>query len=148
VVFLALLFSLYPQSDAIAAGRSKHGKSRSSKRARSRAPKINPAIGVYVQTLEGETLLDSSSEQRFNPASVVKIATSFAALEQLGYDYRFGTSVYTDGDLDKDGVLQGNLIVSGTGDPGFFTENAFLVVERLRSLGIRSVSGDLIVVPP
>jgi serine-type D-Ala-D-Ala carboxypeptidase/endopeptidase (penicillin-binding protein 4) len=148
LIIFALLFTLSPASNADASGRLGKSKPRATKKKRSRTPKIKPAIGVLVQTLGGETLISSGSEQRFNPASVVKIATSFAALEKLGYDYRFSTEIYMDGEIGPDGVLQGDLVIVGGGDPGFYTENALLIAEKLHNLGLRYVTGDLVVVAP
>jgi len=81
-----------------------------------------------------------------NPASVVKLATTLWALETLGPDHRFRTTVAVRGTIDAEtGVLHGDLIVRGGGDPDFHVENAQLVAQRLLDLGIRSVAGTLYV---
>ena len=81
-----------------------------------------------------------------NPASVVKLATTLWALETLGPNHRFRTMVAMRGSIDAEtGALDGDLIVRGGGDPDFHVENAQLVAQRLRDVGIRSVEGTLYV---
>jgi serine-type D-Ala-D-Ala carboxypeptidase/endopeptidase (penicillin-binding protein 4) len=102
--------------------------------------------GIIFETLDGRPLLTYNAECAFNPASVVKIATSATLIERLGPEYRFPTAFFTNGTLDRDtGILDGDLIVVGSGDPAFLTENAFLVARELRDRGILEVSGDLVV---
>jgi D-alanyl-D-alanine carboxypeptidase len=101
--------------------------------------------GILVQTLDGKTVVESSSSSAFNPASNVKLATAYAVLKTFGPDYRFPTNVWTDGTIDKTtGTLYGNLYVSGR-DPIFGYEHAMTIANELNRLGIRSVNGDLIV---
>jgi len=81
-----------------------------------------------------------------NPASIVKVATSLWALETLGPAHRFETTFAVRGSLDRaTGVLDGDLLVSGTGDPDFHVENAYLVARALNDLGIRQITGSLLV---
>jgi len=101
--------------------------------------------GILVESMEGSIVLDSYSNFPFNPASNVKIATAYAVLKTFGPDYRFPTSFWTDGQLDQTtGMLYGNLYVSGR-DPMFNNEHAVIVASELNRLGVRSISGDLIV---
>lgn len=101
--------------------------------------------GILVENLEGNIVLDSYSNLPFNPASNVKTATSYAVLKTFGPDYRFPTSFWTDGQLDRaTGTLYGNLYVSGR-DPMFNYEHAIIVAAELNRLGVTNVSGDLIV---
>lgn len=101
--------------------------------------------GVLVETLDGKTVVDSFSNFAFNPASNVKIATSYAVLKTFGPDYRFPTSVWTDGSYDQaTQTIHGNLYVSGR-DPIFGFEHAIAVAAELNRMGIRSISGDLVV---
>jgi D-alanyl-D-alanine carboxypeptidase/D-alanyl-D-alanine-endopeptidase (penicillin-binding protein 4) len=102
--------------------------------------------GFIVATLKGEVLAEHNADKLFNPASVTKIATSLTAISRLGPDFKFRTSLYTDGALDQStGVLRGSLYVIGSGDPAFFYENAMLIADKLNRAGIREVEGDLIV---
>jgi D-alanyl-D-alanine carboxypeptidase/D-alanyl-D-alanine-endopeptidase (penicillin-binding protein 4) len=102
--------------------------------------------GFIVATLKGEVLAEHNADKLFNPASVTKIATSLTAISRLGPDFKFRTSLYTDGALDQStGILHGSLYLIGSGDPAFFYENALLIADKLNRAGIREVDGDLVV---
>ena len=102
--------------------------------------------GFIVTTMSGEVLAEHNADRPFNPASVIKVATSLAAISKLGPDFRFRTTLYTDGVLDPaTGTLHGSLYVIGSGDPAFFYENALLITDKLNRSGIRAVEGDLVV---
>ena len=77
-------------------------------------------------------------------ASLTKIATTLAAIKKWGVEHRFKTTFYSLGEI-KDGVLQGDLIVSGGDDPFFVWEEAISVGNALNDLGIRQVTGNLLV---
>jgi D-alanyl-D-alanine carboxypeptidase/D-alanyl-D-alanine-endopeptidase (penicillin-binding protein 4) len=101
--------------------------------------------GVLVESLSGDVVVESQANIPFNPASNVKIATSYAVLKTFGPGYRFPTNVWTDGSIDAaTGTLTGNIYVSGR-DPVFGYEHAVSLAHELNRLGIRSVQGDLIV---
>ncbi|MBP7415924.1 MAG: D-alanyl-D-alanine carboxypeptidase [Pyrinomonadaceae bacterium] len=101
--------------------------------------------GVLVESLNGSVVVESNPGMLFNPASNVKIATSYAVLKTFGPDFRFMTSVYTDGVIDRTtGTLNGNLYVSGK-DPMFGAEHGVTLAHELNKMGIRTVTGDLIV---
>lgn len=101
--------------------------------------------GVLVESLEGNVVLESNSGSLFNPASNVKVATAYAVLRTFGPNFRFLTDVYTDGAIDPNtGTLNGNLYVSGK-DPVFGYQHAVNLTNELNRMGIRSVTGDLIV---
>jgi len=103
--------------------------------------------GVLVQTPDGKVVSAQSEYQGFNPASAVKLATALIALRTFGPQHRFATGVWTDGTLDKaTGVLSGNLYVSGR-DPSFHYEHAISLARELNNLGIKQVTGDLVVAP-
>jgi D-alanyl-D-alanine carboxypeptidase/D-alanyl-D-alanine-endopeptidase (penicillin-binding protein 4) len=78
-----------------------------------------------------------------NPASVAKLATTFAALDQLGPAFSWATPVYLDGPV-HDGVLQGNLYIKGQGDPKLVVERLWLLLRRVQGLGIRTIAGDIL----
>ena len=101
--------------------------------------------GVLVEDLKGNTVLDSNSNFAYNPASNVKVATAYAVIKTFGPDYRFMTSVWTDGQIDPTtGTLNGNLYVSGR-DPVFNYEHGVALSNELNRLGVRQISGNLIV---
>jgi len=101
--------------------------------------------GVLVETVDGNLVVESMSNFTFNPASNVKIATSYAVLKTFGPDYRFPTSVWTDGSYDQaTQTIHGNIYVSGR-DPIFGFEHAVAVAAELNRMGVRNVTGDLVV---
>lgn len=101
--------------------------------------------GILVETLDGEQVVESGSNLTYNPASNVKVATTYAVLKTFGPDYRFATSVWTDGSYEAEtGTIHGNLYVSGR-DPVFGFEHAVALAQELNKIGIRAVQGDLVV---
>lgn len=101
--------------------------------------------GVLVETMDGNVVVESASNVPFNPASNVKIATSYAVLKTFGPDYRFSTSVWTDGSYDQaTQTIHGNLYVSGR-DPIFAYEHGVDIAAELNRMGVRTVMGNLIV---
>jgi serine-type D-Ala-D-Ala carboxypeptidase/endopeptidase (penicillin-binding protein 4) len=100
--------------------------------------------GILVETQDGKTVRENSANYAFNPASNVKILTTFAVLKTLGPNFRFPTNVYTDGTVDNQGNLIGNLYITGR-DPSFNFEHAVEIAEALNKGGIRTVQGDMIV---
>ncbi|MBM7060924.1 D-alanyl-D-alanine carboxypeptidase/D-alanyl-D-alanine-endopeptidase [Pseudomonas sp. UL073] len=78
-----------------------------------------------------------------NPASTMKLITTYAALEMLGPTYQWKTEFYADGPL-KDGVLQGNLYLKGGGDPKLNLEKLWLLMRDLRANGVQKITGDLV----
>ncbi len=78
-----------------------------------------------------------------NPASTMKLLTTYAALDLLGPAYTWKTEAYIDGEL-KNGVLYGNLILKGYGDPKFTIEQFWLWLSELRARGLHEIRGDLV----
>lgn len=74
------------------------------------------------------------------PASVAKTVTAAYALETLGADYRFRTQFVATGPI-RDGIVEGDLVLAGTGDPSFDTDALAALVERLKAAGVRGVRG-------
>ncbi|MFO7541895.1 MAG: D-alanyl-D-alanine carboxypeptidase/D-alanyl-D-alanine-endopeptidase [Thiobacillus sp.] len=101
-------------------------------------------VAVVVQPLDAETpVLSHNAEASLNPASVMKLVTSFAALNQLGPGYAWTTDLWADGPVE-DGVLNGNLVIKGTGDPGLTLERMWLLQRELRARGVRHIRGNLV----
>ena len=108
---------------------------------------ISGLQGVLAETIDGSTIAAQSIDEKFNPASSVKLATALVALQNLGPEHRFLTSVWAAGTIDKtDGTLTGDLIITGR-DPSFHYEHAVMLAKELNALGIRTVKGNLIVAP-
>ena len=101
-------------------------------------------VAAYVQEVDGgRPLVAHNAAQTMNPASTMKLVTTYAALELLGPTYTWKTEAYAGGKLES-GVLQGNLILKGYGDPKLTLENFWLLLRRLRALGLREIRGDLV----
>ena len=98
--------------------------------------------GVFVEAEDGSVLASVVADRAVHPASVTKVATSLALLERLGPEHRFETRIASTGTV-RDGRLQGDLVVHGGNDPFFVYESAFLLLQRLRELGIHRVGGRL-----
>ncbi|MGB5594766.1 MAG: D-alanyl-D-alanine carboxypeptidase [Crocosphaera sp.] len=100
--------------------------------------------GVWIQS-DWAYLGDHQAQTPLSAASLTKIATSLAALETWGTQHRFETRFYSLGTVEN-GVLKGDLWVQGSGDPLFVWEEAIAVGNQLNKLGIREVTGNLIIV--
>jgi serine-type D-Ala-D-Ala carboxypeptidase/endopeptidase (penicillin-binding protein 4) len=99
--------------------------------------------GVWIQS--GPVLVANHQGTVPLPAaSLTKIATSLAALSTWGANYQFDTTVSTTGTI-ANGVLQGDLIVQGDGDPLFVWEEAIALGNTLQSMGINRIQGNLII---
>ena len=103
--------------------------------------------GVLVQTTEVRQVFAShNADTTFNPASLIKLATSLVALRHLGPEFRFETSVYADGIVDKAGTLAGSVYLVGN-DPSFTDYGAHRVAEELRARGVKRVRDRVAVAP-
>lgn len=78
-----------------------------------------------------------------NPASTMKLVTTYAALEMLGPTHQWKTEFYTDGTLSN-GTLNGNLYLKGGGDPKLNMEKLWLLMRDLRANGVQTINGDLV----
>ena len=87
--------------------------------------------------------LSHHAQTSVNPASVMKLFTTYAGLSLLGPDHVWRNRVYTDGTV-RDGVLQGNLIVRGSGDPKLVVERLQALMVQIRAAGVREVRGDIV----
>ena len=102
------------------------------------------AVSIHVQAVEStKPFLSMNAQTSVQPASLMKLITTAAALDLLGPDYRWSTRVYTNGTQNGD-VLQGDLIIRGSGDPRFSQQDLWQLLRRLRALGIRQITGDVI----
>ena len=101
-------------------------------------------VAVFVQQVDAsQPLVSHLADQAFSPASVMKLLTTYAALDLLGPAYRWRTEIYQDGEL-LNGVLKGNLIIKGYGDPYFRAEDFWQLLTYVRQTGIRDIHGDLV----
>ena len=102
------------------------------------------SVAVVVQEVNADTpLISLNAERAMNPASTMKLLTTYAALETLGPAYRWKTEAYLDGKLE-DGVLQGDLVFKGYGDPKLTVEQFWMWLRELRQRGLREIRGDIV----
>ena len=102
------------------------------------------AVAIVVQDVSNHRPLFTQQPDRpYNPASVMKLVTTFAALELLGPEFHWTTGAYLDGPLDA-GVLHGNLLLKGGGDPKLTLERWQAFMAMLRDKGLSIVEGDLV----
>ncbi len=104
------------------------------------------AIGVVVMEPGGRTLLAHNAGEAMNPASVMKLITTTAALDLLGPAFTWRTEMFAQGRLDTaTGRLDGDLVLKGGGDPRLTMADFWLLLRDVRARGVRDVSGDLVV---
>ncbi len=103
------------------------------------------AMSALVVAAEGPAVerLRHRAEASVNPASVMKLVTTYAALDLLGPDYTWNTEFHTDGEVFE-GVLRGNLYVRGGGDPKLVLERLEEAFVRLQEKGVRVILGDMV----
>lgn len=100
-------------------------------------------VGIVVQdTAKLRPLFAYDAYRARSPASVMKLVTTFAALDLLGPDYRWKTEAYLGGPL-VDGELHGDLILKGSGDPKITVEQWQSFIGQLRAKGLAAIDGDL-----
>jgi D-alanyl-D-alanine carboxypeptidase/D-alanyl-D-alanine-endopeptidase (penicillin-binding protein 4) len=109
-------------------------------------PELGPArVGIAVDDVAtGRALYRKDGDAPFNVASNVKVVTAAAALSVLGPEYRFKTSFLAD-TLDTSGTVTGNLYLRATGDPGLDAAALWQMVQELRLVGVKKVTGALVI---
>jgi len=128
----------------------------------------NASLGIKVVNLEtNKTLFELDPNKSLVPASNMKILTGAAALEILGKDYRFKTTLAYDGKIDSKGTLNGNIYIIGGGDPTLgsrylVAKNPIWItteekkkqmeflntwVEEIKTIGIKKINGNIITDP-
>ena len=103
------------------------------------------AVAVVVEPAEGGApLVAHRASAPMNPASVMKVVSSYAALDLLGPAFTFRTDFLVRGEI-VNGALEGDLVIRGGGDPKLTYERVWQAVHELRARGLREVRGDVIV---
>lgn len=105
------------------------------------------AMSLAIIPLEGQGVAQYvNADQEVNPASTMKLVTTYAALELLGPTYQWRTSLHGTGPVEN-GVLQGDLVYRSSGDPKMTLERMWTLLRDLRAAGVREVRGDLVLQP-
>ena len=106
------------------------------------------ALSVVVRSVGGiDDGVNWRGSAAVNPASLMKLATTYAALELLGPSWTWSTSVWLQGrlrDAGPEGVLDGDLVIKGQGDPKLVLERVWLLLRRVRQAGVREIRGDIV----
>ena len=129
--------------------------------ARAQVPPQAVAMLVSELGADNAPLLNHRSASPMQAASVMKLVTTFAALDTLGPAFTWSTPVYLDGtrqaaaqarpgkpgpkDRADDGLFQGDVYIQGQGDPKLVAERLWLLLRRLQGLGIAHISGDIVI---
>jgi D-alanyl-D-alanine carboxypeptidase/D-alanyl-D-alanine-endopeptidase (penicillin-binding protein 4) len=102
------------------------------------------SVGIFVQEVgASRPLLVHQAHLPMSPASTMKLVTTYAALELLGPAFTWETAVYA-ATPPKNGVLDGDLYLKGSGDPALTIERFWLLLRDLRQGGLRDIRGDLV----
>ncbi|HCU84748.1 MAG TPA: D-alanyl-D-alanine carboxypeptidase/D-alanyl-D-alanine-endopeptidase [Methylophilus sp.] len=102
------------------------------------------SVAIVVQPLDGTApLISHNAAKAMNLASVMKLVTTYAALEALTPAYRWKTDVYRTGTLTQ-GVLDGDLIIKGAGDPALNIAEFWRLLQQVQQQGIRQIKGNLV----
>src|SRR5699024_1597116 len=102
-------------------------------------------VTALVVNLENmQTIAALNPDMPLTPASVSKLFATAGALEQFGPDHRFVTR-FASGGTVSGGVLHGNLVLIGGGDPTLDTRNIRVLIQKLKAAGVRHVTGNLVI---
>jgi D-alanyl-D-alanine carboxypeptidase/D-alanyl-D-alanine-endopeptidase (penicillin-binding protein 4) len=117
-------------------------------------PELASALtGVKVASLDsGHVLFEHNADKLLRPASNMKLYTVAAALDRLGPDFHFKTSVYAGSRPDATGRIHGDLTIFGRGDPTFATrfnngdyfKGIDALAQRIAGAGVKRIDGDLV----
>lgn len=111
--------------------------------ARAKIPREALSVLMVDAQGQGAARVSHRANVPVNPASVMKLVTTFAALDLLGPSYTWATPVFMDGPI-REGTLHGNLTIQGQGDPKLVIERMWLLLRRVQGMGIRTIAGDII----
>ncbi|MEO7116530.1 MAG: D-alanyl-D-alanine carboxypeptidase/D-alanyl-D-alanine-endopeptidase [Caldimonas sp.] len=102
------------------------------------------AMVAWVQEVDAaKPRLAWQAERPVNPASLMKLVTTFASLELLGPAFTWSTPVWLQGPV-VNGVLAGDVTIKGTGDPKLVLERIWLLLRRIQQMGVREIRGDIV----
>jgi MATE family multidrug resistance protein len=108
--------------------------------------RISPDAMSFVvsDAVSGQVLAAHNAAELRSPASTMKVLTTFAALDSLGPAFTWHTRALASGRL-QDGVLDGDLVLQGGGDPYLTLERWWAFVRQLRATGLREIRGDVVI---
>ena len=109
---------------------------------RARVPAEALAVVIH-EVPSGRRVLSLNARVPVNPASLAKLLTTYAALDQLGPAWTWATPVWLQGPVQA-GVLDGSVFIKGSGDPKLVVERVWLLLRRVQQLGVREIRGDIV----
>jgi len=102
------------------------------------------ALSVTLQEVgSGRVVFAAHAATPVNPASLFKLVTTYAALDQLGPAWTWTTPVWLQGRV-REGVLEGSVVIKGSGDPKLVLERVWLLLQRVQQLGVHEIRGDIV----
>ena len=103
------------------------------------------AVTLLVVDISGQRppRLSHRAGEAMNPASVMKLVTTYAALDVLGPNFLWKTNVTMDGRI-QNGLLDGNMVVRGGGDPKLVVERLQSLLTQVQASGVRAIRGDIV----
>ncbi len=102
-------------------------------------------VAIYIkETGRNKVVASLNIDKTMLPASVIKVYSAYAVLLELGYNYRWSTKFYYTGKL-QNGILHGNLVVKGFGDPTLRTADLPGIVAALKAKGIKKIKGNIVI---
>lgn len=103
-------------------------------------------ISIYIKEAGrgGKVVASLNANTTRTPASVIKVLTTYAAVLKLGFNYRWPTRFYHTG-IIRGGVLQGDLLIKGYGDPTLGSKDLTKIVSYIKAQGIRQVKGNIVI---
>lgn len=99
--------------------------------------------GIMVAAADGSNkpLVSLNALLALNPASVMKLYTTYGALELLGAPYTWKTQILSSGKL-QNGILAGDVYIKGSGDPSLKTQDVWRLLRELKLAGVKHIAGD------
>jgi D-alanyl-D-alanine carboxypeptidase/D-alanyl-D-alanine-endopeptidase (penicillin-binding protein 4) len=143
--WLPLVFALLTIVSTAALGRDRPYLPPDVEQALARRKIPGSSLSVYVREVgRDEPLISYNSETPRNPASTMKVLTTYAALESLGPAFTWRTRAYATGPV-RGQVLEGNLVIVGGGDPFMTADRWWSFVGGLRQAGVQRIAGDVVI---
>ncbi|MEA3491110.1 MAG: D-alanyl-D-alanine carboxypeptidase/D-alanyl-D-alanine-endopeptidase [Campylobacterota bacterium] len=102
-------------------------------------------LAIYIkETGKNRVVASLNIDKEMLPASVVKVYSAYAVLLELGYNYRWPTKFYYTGKF-RNGVITGDLVVKGFGDPTLRSSDLPRIVSSLKAKGVKKIKGDILI---
>ena len=107
--------------------------------------RLGGTVGFLVaDAATGDVLESRLPDEALPPASVAKSVTALYAMTRLGKDYRFRTRLVATGPV-REGRLEGDLVLEGSGDPVLDTDDLAGIAARLKAAGLREITGRFLI---